>query len=59
VVYEQFKLGRRSVIELLTYENERYAARGQVISEEMDMEVARARWLNAIGKLTDKLRTRG
>jgi adhesin transport system outer membrane protein len=59
VVYEQFKLGRRSVIELLTYENERYAARAQVISEEMDMEIARARWLNAVGRLTDKLRTRG
>ncbi|MFM9967844.1 MAG: TolC family protein [Burkholderiales bacterium] len=58
VVFEQFKLGRRSVIELLTYENERFAARGQVISEELDMEISRARWLNAVGKLTEKLRNR-
>ena len=57
-VFEQFKLGRRSVIELLTYENERYAARGQVISEEMDTEVARMRWLNAVGKLPEKLGAR-
>ena len=59
VVFEQFKLGRRSVIELLTYENERYAARAQVVSEEMDREVSRMRWLNAIGKLPEKLGARG
>jgi outer membrane protein TolC len=59
VVFEQFKLGRRSVIELLSYENERFAARGQVISEEMDIEVSRVRWLNSTGKLTEKLGVRG
>ena len=58
VVFEQFKLGRRSVIELLTYENERYAVRSQLISEEMDMEVSRMRWLNAVGKLSEKLGAR-
>lgn len=58
VVFEQFKLGRRSVIELLTYENERYAVRGQLIAEEMDMEVSRMRWLSAVGKLPEKLGAR-
>lgn len=55
VVLEQFKLGRRNVIELLSYENERWAARSQVISEEVDLELTRARWLAAVGNLTQKL----
>jgi outer membrane protein TolC len=57
IVLEQFKLGRRNVIEVLSYENERFAARGQAISEEVDQDLARAKWLASIGKLNEKLET--
>ena len=59
IVLDQFKLGRRTVIELLSYENERFAARGQVVSEEVDLEQARGRWLAAAGLLTGRLGRQG
>lgn len=55
VVFEQFKLGRRTIIELLSYENERFLARSQVISEDIDLQIARAKWLSALGKLAASL----
>lgn len=59
IVLDQFKLGRRTVIELLSYESERFAARAQVVSEEIDLEQARGRWLAAAGVLTERLSRRG
>lgn len=51
VVAEQFKLGRRSVLDLLSFEVERFAARTQLESERRDLLAAKYRLLAAMARL--------
>lgn len=37
IVYEQFRLGRRSVLDLLSFEMERFNARAQLANEQFDL----------------------
>lgn len=52
VVAEQFKLGRRSILDLLSFEVERFAARAQLESERRDLLAAKYRLLAATARLT-------
>lgn len=51
VVAEQFKLGRRSVLDLLSFEVERFAARTQLETERRDLLTAKYRLLAAMARL--------
>ena len=51
VVAEQFKLGRRSVLDLLSFEVERFAARAQLESERRDLLTAKYRLLATMTRL--------
>lgn len=51
VVAEQFKLGRRSVLDLLSFEVERFAARAQLEAERRDLLTAKYRLLAAMARL--------
>lgn len=51
VVAEQFKLGRRSVLDLLSFEVERFAARAQLETERRDLLAAKYRLLAAMARL--------
>lgn len=51
VVAEQFKLGRRSILDLLSFEVERFTARAQLESERRDLLAAKYRLLAATARL--------
>ncbi|WP_028116503.1 TolC family outer membrane protein [Ferrimonas senticii] len=53
---EQFRLGQRSLLDLLDTENELFQARQDYIRTEMDQLLAAYRVLNASGRLLDSLR---
>lgn len=53
---QQFKLGQRSLLDLLDTENELFEARKEFVDAEYSEIVARYRLLNATGQLLDSLR---
>ncbi len=53
--YRQFRIGRRTLLDLLDQENEYYQAERTLISVETDLQIARARLLSAMGELTGDL----
>ncbi|WP_143165748.1 TolC family outer membrane protein [Ferrimonas marina] len=53
---EQFRLGQRTLLDLLDTENELFLARQDYIDAEMDELMAKYRVLNASGQLLDSLR---
>ncbi|WP_298439452.1 TolC family outer membrane protein [uncultured Ferrimonas sp.] len=53
---EQFRLGQRSLLDLLDTENELFQARQDYVRAEMDELLAKYRVLNASGRLLDSLR---
>ncbi|MFC3712788.1 TolC family protein [Sphingoaurantiacus capsulatus] len=52
VVGEQFKLGRRSILDLLSFEVERFSARTQLESERRDLLAAKYRLLAVTARLS-------
>lgn len=52
VVAEQFKIGRRSILDLLSFELDRFAARAQLEAERRDYLAAQYRLLAATGRLS-------
>lgn len=53
---QQFKLGQRSLLDLLDTENELFEARKEFVGAEFDEIVTQYRLLNATGQLLDSLR---
>ncbi|KXO07695.1 Agglutination protein [Moritella sp. JT01] len=53
---QQFKLGQRSLLDLLDTENELFEARKEFVDAEFSEIIARYRLLNATGQLLDSLR---
>lgn len=53
---QQFRLGQRSLLDLLDTENELFEARKDYLSAEIQQLVAQYRLLNATGQLLDSLR---
>ncbi|QFI36825.1 TolC family outer membrane protein [Moritella marina ATCC 15381] len=53
---QQFKLGQRSLLDLLDTENELFEARKEFVDAEFDEIVTQYRLLNATGQLLDSLR---
>ncbi|MDO4232234.1 MAG: TolC family protein [Lautropia sp.] len=53
--WEQFQIGKRSIIDLLNAENEIYAARLGAASEQQELNQARYRLLGATGQLLPRL----
>jgi len=53
---QQFKLGQRSLLDLLDTENELFEARKEFVNAEFDEIVTQYRLLNATGQLLDSLR---
>ncbi|QUM84130.1 MULTISPECIES: TolC family outer membrane protein [unclassified Moritella] len=53
---QQFKLGQRSLLDLLDTENELFQARKEFVDAEFSEIIARYRLLNATGQLLDSLR---
>ncbi len=53
---EQFRLGQRTLLDLLDTENELFRAREDFVRAEMDELLAKYRILNASGRLLDSLR---
>ena len=53
---EQFKIGQRSLLDLLDTENELYEARRDFVNAELDEITAQYRILHAMGLLVDSLR---
>jgi outer membrane protein TolC len=51
VVAEQFRIGRRSILDLLSFEVERFGARTQLETERQDLIAAQYRLLGATGTL--------
>lgn len=51
VVLEQFRIGRRSILDVLTYELERFAVRTQVETERRDLLAEEYRLLSLVGGL--------
>jgi len=50
IVFEQFKIGRRSVLDLLSFELDRFNARSLLETERRDLQVAEYRLLAALGR---------
>ena len=53
---EQFKIGQRSLLDLLDTENELYQARRDFLDAEFSEIIAQYRVLHSMGKLLDSLR---
>lgn len=53
---QQFKLGQRSLLDLLDTENELFQSRQAFVNAEFDQVLAQYRLLNATGQLLDSLR---
>ena len=53
--WEQFQIGKRSIIDLLNAENEIYAARLGAATERAELTQARYRLLGATGQLLPRL----
>ena len=51
VVFEQFRIGRRSILDLLSFEIDRFSARVQLESERRDQLAAQYRLLAALDLL--------
>ncbi len=52
---DQFRIGRRSLLDLLDTQNEYFQARRAYLNAHYDMEIARARTLSAMGALLGEL----
>jgi adhesin transport system outer membrane protein len=52
---EQFKIGRRSLLDVLNAENELFTARSNVTTTQMDLQLARWRLTALRGLLVDEL----
>ncbi len=50
-VYEQFRIGRRSILDLLSYESERFNARATLASEKHDLIAAQYQLMAALGRI--------
>jgi outer membrane protein TolC len=51
IVFEQFRLGRRSILDVLAYDLERYNVRAQLANERFDILLAQYQLLGLTGRL--------
>lgn len=51
VVFEQFRIGRRSILDLLSYELERFNVRAQLINERYDIAQTQYQLMGALGRI--------
>lgn len=51
IVYEQFRIGRRSILDLLSYESERFNARTTLVSERHDLIAAQYQLMATLGRI--------
>lgn len=51
VVYEQFRIGRRSILDLLSYESERFNARAVLVGERHDLITAQYQLMATLGRI--------
>lgn len=55
IVYEQFRIGRRSILDLLSYETERFNTRTVLVSERHDLIAAQYQLMAALGRIDSLL----
>lgn len=53
IVFEQFRIGRRSILDVLSYDVERFALRAQLVNERFDIVAARYQLMGALGLIID------
>lgn len=51
IVQEQFRIGRRSILDLLSYESERFNARAALANERHDLIAAQYQLMGALGRI--------
>lgn len=51
IVFEQFRFGRRSILDVLSYDLERFSARAQLVNERHDIVLIRYQLLAALGRV--------
>jgi outer membrane protein TolC len=51
IVQEQFRIGRRSILDLLSYESERFNARAALASERHDLIAVQYQLMGALGRI--------
>ena len=51
IVFEQFRIGRRSILDVLAYDLERYNVRAQLVNERLDVMQAQYQLLGAVGRI--------
>lgn len=51
VVYQQFRIGRRSILDVLSYDLERFNTRAQLVNERYDIALTRFQLIGALGRL--------
>lgn len=51
IVFEQFRLGRRTILDLLGYELERFNVRAQLVNERFDIAQTQYQLMGALGRI--------
>lgn len=51
IVFEQFRIGRRSILDVLSYDLERFNARAQLVNERFDIARSQYELMGALGRI--------